>query len=360
MIFAVVNGFEQFLPHDQHLLGSQGRAVVVGGELRADRDRVVEERAAVGERRAAVHLLVGAEETLGGVQLAAVGERCAVFEFMSVEEGVDVVADIEAFVERQSPAADPEGELAHAGLFPRVAETAVALGREQSSQFDVEIEEGVEPHADAGVEQLQVDDVFDRRALLSRIVEHRVVEPVVERVEVVASGEQDAELFAREGRVHALPVADELDVGVPFSVVLRQHAVHAVVEEAFRLGEECRRIVVVVHHVAREDTGRGRHLGRLELVVEDGFDLRKIGRFLGSEILDHVRGDDQRVFLVPPDADTGRQPGREVRARFDVQSRHGELVAAEFLVVEIHFEIGSQQNLLCVSCGDASGKGEQE
>ena len=52
--------------------------------------------------------------------------------------------------------------------------------------------------------------------------------------------------------------------------------------------------------------------------------------------------------------------GREVRARFDVQSRHGELVAAEFLVVEIHFEIGSQQNLLCVSCGDASGKGEQE
>ena len=224
----------------------------------------------------------------------------------------------------------------------------------------VEIEEGVEPHADAGVEQLQVDDVFDRRALLSRIVEHRVVEPVVERVEVVASGEQDAELFAREGRVHALPVADELDVGVPFSVVLRQHAVHAVVEEAFRLGEECRRIVVVVHHVAREDTGRGRHLGRLELVVEDGFDLRKIGRFLGSEILDHVRGDDQRVFLVPPDADTGRQPGREVRARFDVQSRHGELVAAEFLVVEIHFEIGSQQNLLCVSCGDAFGKGEQE
>lgn len=88
---------------------------------------------------------------LGGVQLAAVGERCAVFEFMSVEEGVDVVADIEAFVERQSPAADPEGELAHAGLFPRVAETAVALGREQSSQFDVEIEEGVEPHADAGL-----------------------------------------------------------------------------------------------------------------------------------------------------------------------------------------------------------------
>ena len=144
MILAVVNGFEQFHPHDQHLLGSQGRAVVVGGELRADRDRVVEERAAVGERRAAVHLLVGAEETLGGVQLASVGERCAVFEFMSVEEGVDIVPYIEAFVERKSPAADAECEFAHAGRLPRVAETAVALGREQSSEFDVEIEEGVE------------------------------------------------------------------------------------------------------------------------------------------------------------------------------------------------------------------------
>ena len=65
-------------------------------------------------------------------------------------------------------------------------------------------------------------------------------------------------------------------------------------------------------------------------------------------------------FLVPPDADAGCQPGCEVRARFDVQSRHGELVATEFLVVEIHFEIGSQQNLLGVSCGDASRKGEHE
>lgn len=265
---------------------------------------------------------------------------------MSVEEGVDVVADIEAFVERQSPAADPEGELAHAGLFPRVAETAVALGREQSSQFDVEIEEGVEPHADAGVEQLQVDDVFDRRALLSRIVEHRVVEPVVERVEVVASGEQDAELFAREGGIHALPVADELDVGVPFSVVLRQHAVHAVVEEAFRLGEECRRIVVVVHHVAREDTGCGRHLGRLELVVEDGFDLRKIGRFLGSEFLIMSAAMTSVFFSSHRMPTRGVSRAAKSRARFDVQSRHGELVAAEFLVVEIHFEIGSQQNLL--------------
>jgi len=364
MILAVVNGFEQFHPHDQHLLGSQGRAVVVGGELRADRDRVVEERPAVGERRAAVHLLVGAEETFARIEFASVGDvgrrAVGVLQIVSVEEGVDVVPDIEAFVERQPPAADPEGELTHTGLFPRMAETAVALGREQSPQFDVEIEEGVELHADAGVEQLQVDDVFDRRALLSRIVEHRVVEPVVERVEVVASGEQDAELFAREGGIHALPVADELDVGVPFAVVLRQHAVHAVVEEAFRLGEECRRIVVVVHHVAREDTGRGRHLGRPELVVEDGLDLREIGRFRRPEVLDHVRGDDQRVFLVPPDADVGCQPGCEVRARFDVQSRHGELVAAEFLVVEIHFEIGSQQNLLGVSCGDASRKGEHE
>ena len=176
MILAVVNGFEQFHPHDQHLLGSQGRAVVVGGELRADRDRVVEERPAVGERRAAVHLLVGAEETFARIEFASVGDvgrrAVGVLQIVSVEEGVDVVPDVEAFVERQPPAADPEGELTHTGLFPRMAETAVALGREQSPQFDVEIEEGVELHADAGVEQLQVDDVFDRRALLSRIVEH--------------------------------------------------------------------------------------------------------------------------------------------------------------------------------------------
>ena len=191
---------------------------------------------------------------------------------------MDVVADVEAFVERKSPAADAEREFAHAGRFPRMAETAVALGREQRPQLDVEIEEGVEPDAYAGVQQLQVHDVFDRRVLLSREVEHRVVESVVKAVEIVASGEQDAELFAREGRIHALPVADELHVGAPpLAVILRQHTVHAVVVETVRFGEERRRVIVVVHHVAREDTGHGCDAGRPELVVEDGFHLRQIG-----------------------------------------------------------------------------------
>ena len=36
-----------------------------------------------------------------------------------------------------------------------MAETAVALGREQRPQLDVEIEEGIEPDAYAGVQQLQ-------------------------------------------------------------------------------------------------------------------------------------------------------------------------------------------------------------
>ena len=364
VVSAVVDRFEELYGHVEQLLRAQPRAVAVGDELGAHAHRVVEEVFGVGERRAVVEAALGAEEALARIERAAVGDvdRFAALGHVVVSavEGAEVSAEVDALVERESPAAHAQPEFAHAGQLPRVAEAAVALRRLEQSEVDVEVEEGLELHAHRRVDEQVVDHVLERSVLLEGEVEQREVVAVVEVVEEVAPRAENPELLARGGGVHPLPVADELDVGAAPAVVLGQDAVHAVVDEALGEREEGRRVVLVVGQVAREDAGHGPHSGRLELVVHHGLHLREELRAGFTEVLDHVGTEDQRVLLLPAQTDARGEAGGEVGARDLLGFGHGEGAAAELLVVEVGPEVDVDEELLGRESGGAEGRQQRE